>query len=154
MGFNAYRPKVWHLVVGVAALAVLLRATDLMGRLERHQLRLQGLRQRERQYLSQAEFLVEEVPDLRDRPGIEGWDSWSEYSNRRLAERGPSGLLMMNPDDWGAAFARTDRENLARARELRALAAEASARRSSIWWQFWGPPADRSSATPTRWPGR
>src|SRR5262245_25902919 len=98
MKLRSVQPNVWQLLAAIAALALGLWATDLASRWRNHQQRVQGLEFQERMYLSQADFLVSDVPGLRHRPRIETEEGWHEYHNERLAARG-SLDLHINPDD-------------------------------------------------------
>jgi hypothetical protein len=144
------RPKVWHLLLAIAVSALGLWGTDLASRWENHRQRVRGLEFQERMYLSQADFLVKDVPGLRDRPRIETEEGWHKYHEERIAERGFLDLHI-NPDDWAAAFDRSDAANRVKAAELRALAAQAAQRRRDSWWRYWAPVTP--PGTPTRSPG-
>jgi len=150
MRLDALRPRVWQLLAVVAGLAILIWVTDLPSRWNYHQAQVQGLAFREEMYLGQADFLINDLPKLRDRPNIESREEWLHYMNERVAERGGYLDLHMNPEDWAAAFARSDEENRDKAVQLFVLAAQAAKQRRESWWRHWkperaGPPTRRSS---------
>jgi hypothetical protein len=151
MRLKGLRPRVCHLLAAVAVLAILMSVTALPLRWKYHQRRIQGLAFMEQMDLGQADFLVYDVPKLRDRPNIASEDAWLHYMNERVAERRYLDLHM-NAQDWADAFARGDRENRTKAVELRVLAAQAAKQRRNSWWHFWEP--GQPLGAPTRAPGR
>ena len=152
MKLMTIRPKVWHLLLAIAVLALALWATDLASRWKNHRQLVRGLEFQEQVDLSQADFLVKDVPGLRDRPRIETEEGWHKYHQERIAERGFLDLHI-NPDDWAAAFARSDSENRAKAAELRAGRSGGPRRRDS-WWRYWAPATPVASPTQSPGPSR
>lgn len=143
------RLRVWHLLIAIATVASGLWATDWAARWRNNQLRLRSCEFNERMYLGQANFLIDELPSLRNLPNIESETGWHDYMNERLTARGHLDLYI-NPEDWAAAFARSDLENRIKAAELRAQAASMATLKEEYRWRWWGQPGHSSEVLPTQ----
>jgi len=114
--------RVWQWMSVVALLATAFSASDLGGRWSSLRHRASSMSNGASRNRAKADFLIERLGTLRDRPAIRSFEGYYVYSGEWLAET-RSGMFPMNDEDWTEALRRDDRENRAEAARLRTEAA-------------------------------
>ncbi len=120
----------------VALLATAFSASDLGGRWSSLRHRASSMSNGASRNRAKADFLVERVPTLRDRPSIRSYQGYYAYAGEWMKEA-QSGDFPINFEEWTEAFRRDERENRAEAARLRTEAAMMDRRQiefESRWW--------------------
>ena len=133
------RLKLWHGMIVVAALGIALAVSNLGGRWQAYRVRAIQFWYRAEADRARVDFLLYQVPKLRDRPEIEGKQAYLAYRREWLDENSAGKLpdFPVSYKEWTNSFQRDNSEKRSVADEFLREAAEFDRRKfeyETRWW--------------------